>query len=281
MPRFGEWIEGDDVEVQLSGTSAGYAWERTPSPGIPFIDALDGTFGESYDEYPASTLVAGSRLATYALGVDHYIAYASTRDTTLERIELDPGSWPTGAIGIEFEPEGEGTGDVYYGSYSVDTSYMLDAAQSSGIYSIDTRLLSRDTSLWAVTNPPTSADFPTRTKFLSWTTRRAGSSTVGTIPIGATPVSWTQTSGYVAVMAVAESMWTNTPFTGADVHFYVTTPVVSRMYTPPRHRFIYPSGAPSVRQRQTLDATVGGWPLRQRQNGGATGTWPLRQRGNN
>lgn len=33
-----------------------------------------------------------------------------------------------------------------------------------------------------------------------------------------------------------------------------------------------------MRQRQSLAGNAGGWPLRQRQNGGATGSWPLRQR---
>lgn len=40
------------------------------------------------------------------------------------------------------------------------------------------------------------------------------------------------------------------------------------------------TGMWSVRQRQTLTGNAGGWPLRQRQNAGATGTWPLRQRQN-
>lgn len=39
-------------------------------------------------------------------------------------------------------------------------------------------------------------------------------------------------------------------------------------------------GVRSLRQRQTLTANTGSWPLRQRHNGGATGSWPLRQRQN-
>lgn len=39
-----------------------------------------------------------------------------------------------------------------------------------------------------------------------------------------------------------------------------------------------PAGVRYLRQRQTLTANTGSWPLRQKQNGGATGSWPLRQR---
>jgi len=50
------------------------------------------------------------------------------------------------------------------------------------------------------------------------------------------------------------------------------------VWRPWRYRFVYSSGMWATRQRQTLPGTVGGWPLRQRQNGNATGSWPLRQR---
>lgn len=43
-------------------------------------------------------------------------------------------------------------------------------------------------------------------------------------------------------------------------------------------RWINPAGVRYLRQRQTLTANNGSWPLRQKQNGGATGSWPLRQR---
>jgi len=49
----------------------------------------------------------------------------------------------------------------------------------------------------------------------------------------------------------------------------------------PAYRYAYDSpqgGMWSVRQRQTPSGNTGGWPLRQRHNGGATGSWPLRQR---
>ena len=38
------------------------------------------------------------------------------------------------------------------------------------------------------------------------------------------------------------------------------------------------AGLWGLRQRQTLSGNAGGWPLRQRQNGGHTGSWTLRQR---
>lgn len=50
------------------------------------------------------------------------------------------------------------------------------------------------------------------------------------------------------------------------------------MWRPWKYRFVYPSGMWNLRQRQSLTGNAGGWPLRQRQNGGATGSWPLRQR---
>lgn len=58
----------------------------------------------------------------------------------------------------------------------------------------------------------------------------------------------------------------------------VIATAVFRAYTPPRYRFVWPSGMWGLRQRQSLAGNAGGWPLRQRQTGGATGTWPLRQR---
>lgn len=39
-----------------------------------------------------------------------------------------------------------------------------------------------------------------------------------------------------------------------------------------------PSGMWNTRQRQTASGNAGGWPLRQRHNGGVTGSHPLRQR---
>lgn len=58
----------------------------------------------------------------------------------------------------------------------------------------------------------------------------------------------------------------------------ISTINVTRMFQPPRYRFVYPShGQWPLRQRQTLP-TTDSWPLRQRQNGAATGSWPLRQR---
>lgn len=56
---------------------------------------------------------------------------------------------------------------------------------------------------------------------------------------------------------------------------------VTTTYRPPRYRWIYKTqskGMWNLRQRQSLTGNAGGWPLRQRQNGGATGSWPLRQR---
>ncbi|MBF0721390.1 hypothetical protein [Sanguibacter inulinus] len=44
------------------------------------------------------------------------------------------------------------------------------------------------------------------------------------------------------------------------------------------NRVTYPGGMWNTRQRQGATGVTGGWPLRQRQNGGATGSWPLRQR---
>jgi len=41
---------------------------------------------------------------------------------------------------------------------------------------------------------------------------------------------------------------------------------------------VKPASFMSLRQRQTLTANTGSWPLRQKQNGGASGSWPLRQR---
>lgn len=58
----------------------------------------------------------------------------------------------------------------------------------------------------------------------------------------------------------------------------VIVTAVYRAYTPPRYRFVWPSGMWNLRQRQSLTGNAGGWPLRQRQTGGATGSWPLRQR---
>ncbi len=56
---------------------------------------------------------------------------------------------------------------------------------------------------------------------------------------------------------------------------------ITTTYRPPKYRWIYPTpskGMWNLRQRQSLTGNAGGWPLRQRQTGGATGSWPLRQR---
>lgn len=52
-----------------------------------------------------------------------------------------------------------------------------------------------------------------------------------------------------------------------ETHFVTVTNTVT-----------FPGGLWGLRQRQSLAGNAGGWPLRQRQNGGATGSWPLRQR---
>ena len=56
-----------------------------------------------------------------------------------------------------------------------------------------------------------------------------------------------------------------------------TNSTIRAWYRPPRWRLSM-QGMWNLRQRQSLTGNAGGWPLRQRQNGGATGSWPLRQR---
>lgn len=58
----------------------------------------------------------------------------------------------------------------------------------------------------------------------------------------------------------------------------VTGITVTRLWQPPRYRFVTPTrGMWRLRQRQSL-AGSDGWALRQRQAGGHPGSWPLRQR---
>lgn len=59
--------------------------------------------------------------------------------------------------------------------------------------------------------------------------------------------------------------------------FVATNSTIRAWYRPPRWRLSM-QGMWNLRQRQSLTGNAGGWPLRQRQNGGATGSWPLRQR---
>jgi len=67
-----------------------------------------------------------------------------------------------------------------------------------------------------------------------------------------------------------------------DLNVIVSNMAFTRVVTWDDYRYIFDApqgnGMWTRRQRQTLSGNTGGWPLRQRHNGGATGSWPLRQR---
>lgn len=274
-----------DQTIDRVSTTYSSDWDRV------VLNTFSFSVGSNY----AADVAGAAQLYTMRQGIPvpssavaaQTLSIAAFSEQRLTYPQIYPDFWPPDAIDIEFEAGGTWIGDI-----SVRAAWQ--AAVSS--YSSQT-LSSRGRLILARSTVPTSysevvalldqaglgsvdAAYANDVSFRSGQLESAESWAEFTVApdlpfvlavsAGRAPVQLTEQTDDTVALAVR----------GAKIVDVEAT----RLYQGPRFRFLFDEpvvttkGAWGLRQKQVLAGNAGGWPLRQRQNGGATGTWPLRQR---
>lgn len=276
MPTYGDWVQPADQSVACPVTQTTTMFYRRSASGASFTPATFWGYilNDSTAAFTARSDAledAYDNLSGGQSGTWQYVASPQIMSSRLTFVQADigpgpqipPGSIPDGAS-VEYEAAS--------GTYLSDFTYVVTYAATGSVTTYIANIAG---------DGYVGVDHPSGAPFQGW--------------------SYTSTSGTGGTRSFVRSADTMTFVQLSTHHLNGTTPPAgsagyylgrnasgtivpisaTASYRPPRYRFVYPdtlSGLWLTRQRQTATGNAGGWPLRQRSNGGMTGAWNLRQR---